>query len=160
MPARPSPLFLRRRRGTETIEFIATLAVMLMVMTAVISLFVAFANALVAQHALSQTAIYVAANGRYTVGAQERCVDLMPGGGSGAGQVTCRLLRPDGSEIAPAANASQALPAAFGTPLTIRVEYQQPWFFLCPAGAGCDRLTSSISREIDVLSLTQQRPRG
>lgn len=145
----------RRRRGTETIEFIATLAVVLAVTTAAISIFAAFANTLLAQHALSQTAIYVTANGRFTTAAQDRCLQMMPDS-AGAGQVKCRLFRSDGSEVTPSQTVGETLPIAFGDPMTLQVEFQQPWFFLCLDG-GCSNLASNVTLKVDLLSLTQQR---
>lgn len=146
---------LRRRRGTETIEFVVTLAVVLMVMTAAISVFAAYANTLLAQHALSQTAIYVASNGRFTTAAQDRCLEMMPDSG-GAGQSKCRLFRSDGSEVTPSQSVGDTLPVAFGDPVTLQVEFQQGWLFLCP-GHSCPSLASNVELKVDLLSLTQQR---
>lgn len=144
----------RRRRGSETLESAFTFGVMLMMMAIVISLFSAFANAMLAQHALSQTALYVAASGRFTDKAQKHCEAMLPSQVEGYSP-HCRLLRADGGEIPPAADDAVAIPAAFGSKLSLQVEYQQPWFFICLTGDCAN--SSPVRLKVGLLSLTQQR---
>lgn len=149
-----TPRHARRARGAETIEFLFTAAITMAVTTLAIAVFMVFANTLLAQHALSQTALYVAANGRFTDAVAERCLQMMPDA-AGASGARCRLLRADGSEIATPRRYADTAPVPFGEPMTLQVEFDQRWLVICPVSA-CSRMSTRVSAKVDLLSLTRQ----
>lgn len=152
-----------RRAGVETLEFLLTFVILMIVTAGCVFITVGYGNALAAQHALSQTALYVAANGRYTQAIETRCEQMLPR--SGGGEAICRAFRVrDGQvieQIPPAANTSSAVPVPFGEQLRIEVRYTQPWFEFCVPELMGDRecagdVSIAIQRHIDVPSLTRE----
>lgn len=150
-----------RRRGAETLEFLVTVVVLLIITAGCVMITNAFGNALAAQHALSQTSLYVAANGRYTQNIEARCIAMLP---TGAGEASCRAYRVRGGtvleELPASPNASSATPVPFGQQLRISVAYSQPFFELCaPSFTGNEcvgDIALAIERHIDVPSLTRE----
>lgn len=71
-----------RRRGAETLKFLLTAMVMMIITVGCVLITNAYGNALATQHALSQTALYVAANGRYTVALERECERMLPTSGN------------------------------------------------------------------------------
>lgn len=149
----------RRRCGVETLEFLLTAAVMMIITVGCVLITNAYGNALATQHALSQTALYVAANGRYTVGLEAECARMLPTSGS---EATCRAERVRNGrvvgQIAPARNATDAAPVPFGEHLRVSVTYAQPWFEICiPGMTTCTGgVALAIQRSIDIPSLTRE----
>lgn len=148
-----------RRRGVETLEFLLAALVMMIITVGCVLITNAYGNALATQHALSQTALYVAANGRYTVGLEAECARMLPTSGN---EATCRAERVrDGQvvgQLTPAANATDAAPVPFGEHLRVSVTYAQPWFEICiPGMTTCSGGVSlAIQRSIDIPSLTRE----
>lgn len=148
-----------RRRGAETLEFLLTAMVMMIITVGCVLITNAYGNALATQHALSQTALYVAANGRYTVHLERECERMLP---TTSAESTCRAERvQDGrvvGQITPAPNSTAAAPMPFGQHLRVSVTYAQPWFEICiPGMTACvGGVDLAIQRSIDIPSLTRE----
>lgn len=159
-----------RRRGTETLEFALTVGVMLFVFIMALQIFLLYANLIVAQHALTQTALRVGATGSWSVNMQNRCINETPGAEN---TQFCELYyinpttglidpTPIGSTLDPTVIAplnSTGLVSAEGTRLRLRVQYDQTIIKIClPLSDQCLGGAMTMAREIDFLSQTRRQP--
>lgn len=154
---------LRSRRGVETIEALFCIGLIIVITSWAALVTFIFGNALVAQHALSQTALYVASAGRWTPEMRDFCQSLtpQPAGQSGSCQVV--LVTADGTEVPLgfAAENGALRPddiAPYNSVLRIYVRYNQPFFQVCLFSDACvGRQTFAITRRIEVRSQTQSQ---
>lgn len=144
----------RGRGGVEVIESLFLIPLALVMTLWAVLLTWMFGNALVAQHALSQTALYVASSGRYTTKMDEFCLSLMPSPGGASSGASCQAF------IVPANGTPTPLPpdgiAPYNTHLRVEVSYQQPIWRLCITGGSCaGKVEFPVVRSLDFRSQTQ-----
>lgn len=166
----------QRRQGQVMVETLFPLMMIFGVMFASIVLFIAFLNMLLAQHALTETALYVGSTGVWTKAAETRCLQMLPSAGHST--KSCRVLRvnDDGSAGIPLTMACGGIAVladclnlrannqsfvSYNKPVRIEISYTQPFLALCmpwDKNTCFGATPSSVTRSIDVYSQTRRDP--
>ncbi len=152
---------VRKEHGQVSLEALMPLVVIIMLMVLCVAVFSAFANAIIAQHALTQTALRVSASGSFSEKQRTDCRKLLPNSATsdcrvyfnGNPPATCqaadyclRTLLP--SPTGPGCSAVSGLRDCFNTAsssadikpygalLRVEITYDQAWPLRCLPGTG------------------------
>lgn len=158
-------LLRRSRLGAEVLEFAIAIVVMFAMFVACMEVFFLYSQLIVAQHALSQTAMRVSATGSWSQAMKARCETQLPGK-TGPGTRSCTLRRVNNNLlVAPTADArvisadNSVLVGAEGTSVRLEISYTQEIISACIASICVPpNLSPQIVRQIEFTTQGRRQP--
>lgn len=163
-----------RRSGQVMVEAIMPIAILLPLMLFSILLSFAYLNALLAEHAKTQTALYVGSTGTWTQAVKNRCEYLLPEYSSlepvecrayaettpGSGNYTLIATPSCGnvSAVRDCPNEPGNYSLDYGGRIRVELTYSQPWLQICIpfVDDGCVGPPAQITRSVVVTSQTRR----
>lgn len=175
---------INRENGQAALETLFPLTVIIMLMVVCIAVFSAYANALMAQHALTKTALQVSASGVFTEKQRAVCKKMLPDSAGSDCRVYYNSAPPSNCNAADyclntplrapniaACQSDSGLKDCFntggsssqiksyGSLMRVEVTYNQPWPMRCLPGAKTcpfEGGQSTVTRYVVIMSQTRR----